>query len=101
MNKKGKPTTMRFDEEVEALIENYKGNNFSEKFHNLVYDFKKSIPDREKKLKELDDEISEKKIELKKLSDKLNKMEWLDQSIGDLKIRIQECIDAAKNCSTQ
>ena len=82
---KGSPKTMRFDTEVEKIIEEFRGNNFSEKFHNLVYHYKKTVPQREQQLKNLEKQIQEKRKKLQELNTKTQDINWLVNSMDNLK----------------
>ncbi len=61
--------SFRFDDDIMAIIEAFDGNNFSEKFDNIVkYCFIK-VPEAKAKLDDLEKQIDEKKKELIELTD--------------------------------
>ncbi len=81
---KGKPKTMRFENDIEKIIENVKGNNFSDKFHNLVRDYKETIPSRTKTLKTLESKITQKRNELNTLTNKIWEIQNVEHKIHSI-----------------
>lgn len=59
---KNQPKTMRFSSDVEEYIENFQGNNFTEKFHNLVRFCRDEEKNKTDRLHFLDKQINEKRI---------------------------------------
>lgn len=60
--------SMRFSPEMVEVIESQIGNNFSEKFENLVNRCRLELPEKERQLAELDRMISKKRNEYSRLS---------------------------------
>lgn len=57
---KSNPKTMRFDTKIEQYIESFRGNNFSDKFHNLVsyfIDEEKNLSSRIERLKNQEEKL--------------------------------------------
>jgi len=90
---KGNPKTMRFDEEVENIINNnYDGKNFSERFHNLVYDFQNKLPFLEKQKRDLQKNIDDKKNELRDLERSIYKYQRLVNNLDSVRRDIENVI---------
>ena len=87
---KSEPKTMRFEEDVEAFIMKAPGENFSEKFHNLVYWIKDKELKQKAKIAQLDKEIDEKQKRLNELQQKLNDVNWLENSFANLKRALEQ-----------
>lgn len=81
---KGLPITMRLDDEVKSLIESCEGSSFTEKFETVVHEYFRTIPEREKKLKNVESEIAVKQNELKKLTERINLARELESKIQSL-----------------
>ena len=70
---------IRLSDEIVEMIESQQGVNFTQKFENLVTRCMWELPNKEKQLAELQDEIDAKRAELRKLS--IGYMEvWRDLS---------------------
>ncbi len=94
---KGNPRTMRFDDDVEHYINSYKGNNFSERFHNLVRHFKDDEVFYEKRLTLLKKNIKETEDKLAEMNAMIRDVRWLDTALQNLKSDIKksrDCFDA-------
>lgn len=68
MARKNNIRSMRFSDEVIEMIESQQGENFSQKFENLVTRCMWELPRKEEELKRLDKEIDDKRAELRKIS---------------------------------
>lgn len=88
---KSDPKTMRFDVDVEQYIMKFAGDNFSEKFHNLVHYFMKAETDKMKQISMLDLEIKNKEKRLKELSDMLYNTNNLERKFANLKDALDNC----------
>ena len=60
--------SLRFSDELAELIERQQGQNFTEKFENLVTRCVWEVPAREKELAELERRIREKRAQLLEMS---------------------------------
>lgn len=83
----GKPNirSIRFSDELAELIDRQAGNTFTEKFENLVTRCVWELPQKEEKLKQLQEQIS---LEQKRLSDlqcAANELKQLAQDIQTVK----------------
>jgi hypothetical protein len=83
------------DDDILAIVMNYKGEGFNEKFENLVIDFKKSIPEREKYLQNLNMQIDEKLKDLKKIEERFRGLKNFEFSLDNLKRDILKITDTA------
>lgn len=88
---KSDPKTMRFQEDVESYINAQKGENFSEKFHNLVRKFKDLEPEKEKRIVYLDKEIKTREKRLQDLNDMLFKTGHIERNFKDLQRAVDGC----------
>lgn len=68
MAKKDNLKCIRLSDEMVEVIEAQQGQNFSQKFENLVTRCMWELPAKEKQLAELQDEIDAKRAELRKIS---------------------------------
>ncbi len=93
---KGKPKTMRFDEEIERYINSFSGNNFTEKFENMVRKFKDEEPHFEKRLNRLKNEIKNAESKLKEMNVIMKDTRWLNLALTNLQKdikRSRDCFD--------
>ena len=67
MGAKNNIRSIRFSDELAELIEQQQGNNFTQKFENLVTRCVWELPQKEAELARLDKEIDKRKQELKEL----------------------------------
>lgn len=70
MAKKNNIRSIRFSDELAELIDRQNGDTFTEKFENLVTKCVWELPQKEKELEQIEEEIQEKRAELKELSTK-------------------------------
>ena len=90
MAKKNNIRSMRFSDDMIEMIESQQGNNFSEKFENLVTRCMWELPEKEKKIKKLDKDIESKYRELEELGKKWRNLQ------SSLKIASQYSDDIVK-----
>ena len=83
----GKPNirSIRFSNDLAELIDRQVGNTFTEKFENLVTRCVWELPQKEKELKQIEQQIQKKKAELKEIYKKT--AEWR-QTIQDITPRL-------------
>lgn len=68
MGAKNNIRSIRFSDELAELIEQQQGNNFTQKFENLVTRCVWEMPARERELKQLEKRIREKREQLLRMS---------------------------------
>lgn len=68
MAKKNNIRSMRFSDEIIEMIESQQGENFSQKFENLVTRCMWELPQKEKQLADIEKQIDAKRQELHQLS---------------------------------
>lgn len=86
---------VRMSDDILNIVMSYKGEGFNDKFENLVIDYKKSVPEREKYLKNLNIQIDEKLKDLKKLEDRFRGLKNFEFSLDNLRRDILKITDAA------
>lgn len=64
MAQKNNIRSIRFSDEIAELIDRQAGDTFTQKFENLVTRCAWELPEKEKQLKELDEQIQQKKQQL-------------------------------------
>lgn len=74
--------SFRYSDRVAEILEKFKGNNLNEKFENLVLYCFDEVPKREKRLNEIDKEISKKLDMLRNFDRQLSELRGLEQSIS-------------------
>ncbi len=93
---KGKPKTMRFDEEIERYINSFLGDNFTDKFENMVRKYKDEEPNLERRLSRLEDEIKTAESKLQEMNGMMKDTRWLDAALTNLQKdikRSRDCFD--------
>ena len=73
MTRKNNIRSIRLSDELLELIDRQVGNNFTEKFENLVTRCVWELPQKEKELERLNQEISEKRQQLAEMSSHYSK----------------------------
>ena len=68
MDTKNNIRSIRFSDELAELIERQQGENFTQKFENLVYRCAWELPAKERELKQLEERIHEKREQLRQMS---------------------------------
>jgi len=85
--------SVRYSDEIKDIVEGIKlpdgGESFNEKFEKLCLDYKNTIPEREKALKELNKKIDEREKQLQTLNNKIHQMTELEWGIESLKEKIK------------
>lgn len=67
--------SLRMSEEVYGYIEKYRGNNFSEKFENIILDYQKKEKDIKARIK-LETQVYERRMkDFEKVCEKIRKLE--------------------------
>ncbi len=77
--------SFRYSDKVAEILEKFKGNTLNEKFENLVLYCFDEVPKREKRLKDIDNEISKKLDMLRNFNRQLEELRGLEQSITSAK----------------
>ena len=81
------------DDEILKIVMNTKGEGFNEKFERLVIEYHKSIPEREKYLQNLEQQIQSKLKILNEIENRINGLKSLDFNLDTLRrdiLRIQQ-----------
>lgn len=73
--------SIRFSDELAELIEQQEGNNFQQKFENLIRRCVQELPERQAEVKRLDDLIARKRRQLLDMGDDAKQ---LGAAINDL-----------------
>ena len=71
MATKNNNRNIRISDHMLQLIERQRGNNFTEKWENLVIRCNWELPEKEKQLKALDDQIAQKRKQLQEMNKEL------------------------------
>ena len=104
MARKNNIRSIRFSDELTELIDRQIGNNFTEKFENLVTKCVWELPQKEERIKELDEEIKrkEKKLQTAELryTKLLNQSHHLESLMRSLEYVVSEAIDDWKKIQT-
>jgi len=79
---------VRIDDEILKIVENVKGNGFNEKFENLVLDYRKTIPEREKYLQNLEQQIHSKLKTLADIEKRINGLKNIEFNLDNLRSSI-------------
>lgn len=81
--------SIRISDQMAELIDQQTGSNFTEKWENLVTRCIWELPQREKEIKQIEEEITSKRAKLRQLSDRarkyeqaLDNMKWDMQRLG-------------------
>lgn len=73
------------------------GKGFNEIFENICTDYVKTLPEREKRIRDLDQQIKSKEEYLNKLREAINNMEGLERSFNSLKTTVKNIDTAASS----
>lgn len=98
----GKPNirSIRFSDELAQLIDRQEGNSFTEKFEGLITRCVWELPQKEEELKQLQEQIDERRKELKELLLSARKLRGTLQNInarmGALEAQIEKEVDVFK-----
>ena len=98
----GKPNirSIRFSDELAELIDRQVGNSFTEKFEGLITRCVWELPQKEEELKQLQEQIDERRKELKELLLSARKLRGTLQNInarmGALEAQIEKEVDVFK-----
>lgn len=98
----GKPNirSIRFSDELAELIDRQAGNSFTEKFEGLITRCVWELPQKEEELKQLQEQIDERRKELKELLLSARKLRGTLQNInarmGALEAQIEKEVDVFK-----
>ena len=95
MSRKNNIRSIRFSDELGELIEGQPGQNFTEKFENLVTRCVWELPARKKELAELERRIQEKRAELLEMSDKARRLEATITELFPRVYDLEHAIDKA------
>ena len=97
---KGFIRSIRFSEELAELIDRQAGNSFTEKFEGLITRCVWELPQKEEELKQLQEQIDERRKELKELLLSARKLRGTLQNInarmGALEAQIEKEVDVFK-----
>ncbi len=88
---------VRMDDEILQIVEKVKADGFNAKFENLVLEYHKSIPEREKYLANLEQQIQAKLKNLSDIEKRINGLRNLEFSLDNLRRDILRITDSATN----
>lgn len=88
---------VRLEDEILNIVEKCKGNGFNEKFENLVIEYHKSVPEREKYLANLEQQIQAKLKNLSDIENRINGLRNLEFSLDNLRRDILKITDNASS----
>ena len=92
--------SIRFSDELAELIDRQAGNSFTEKFEGLITRCVWELPQKEEELKQLQEQIDERRKELKELLLSARKLRGTLQNInarmGALEAQIEKEVDVFK-----
>ena len=86
---------IRFSDELAELIERQQGQNFTEKFENLVTRCVWEVPAREKELAELERRIREKRAQLLEMSTQARELGSTINELFSKVLALESAIDNA------
>ena len=87
--------SLRFSDELAELIERQQGQNFTEKFENLVTRCVWEVPAREKELAELERRIREKRAQLLEMSTQARELGAAINELFPKVLALESAIDKA------
>ena len=87
--------SLRFSDELAELIEGQQGQNFTEKFENLVTRCVWEVPAREKELTELERRIREKRAQLLEMSAQARELGSTINELFSKVLALESAIDKA------
>lgn len=94
MAKKNNIRSIRFSDELAELIDRQIGNTFTEKFENLVTKCVWELPQKEERIRQLDEEIKRKAKKLQEAELQYTKMVGqtykLERKMKDLELAVDE-----------
>ena len=100
MTRKPNIRSIRFSDELAELIDRQAGNSFTEKFEGLITRCVWELPQKEEELKQLQEQIDERRKELKELLLSARKLRGTLQNInarmGALEAQIEKEVDVFK-----
>ncbi len=85
--KKGNIRSIRFSDELIGIIDQQVGDNFTQKFERLVYNCYMLLPEKERRLKDLEKLIEERTAELNFQRERYYK---LQRFLGTLESRMRD-----------
>ena len=95
MAQKNNIRSIRFSDELAELIERQQGQNFTEKFENLVTRCVWEVPAREKELAELERRIREKRAQLLEMSAQARELGAAINELFPKVLALESAIDKA------
>ena len=98
MARKNNIRSIRFSDELAGLIDRQVGNTFTEKFENLVTRCVWELPQKERELERLNQEISERRQQLGRMS---HTAKSLSRQLTDMSCKIMELSAAIANAQKQ
>lgn len=88
---------VRMADEILNIVEKIKGEGFNDKFEKLVLEYHKSIPEREKYLANLNQQIDSKLKDLANIEKRINGLKSIEFSLDRLRSDILRITDSATN----
>ena len=93
--------SFRYSEEINQIIENFEGNNLSEKFDRLIRHCHLLVPEAERTLQTFNDAILEKKKELSEVTRQVRVAEAIIRDLGQIKMRLESVATQAEELDGQ
>lgn len=84
--------SFRYSDEVAKILEGFDGDNMNEKFENLVLYCCRAVPEKQKKLNEMDRLLGQKRDELNKLKKKVSLVYDVMIKLESIKKRVDEIV---------
>lgn len=88
---------VRMADEILSIVEKVKGDGFNDKFEKLVLEYHKSIPEREKYLANLNQQIDSKLKDLANIEKRINGLKNIEFSLDRLRSDVLRITDSATN----
>ena len=89
--------SFRYSDEVAKILNGFEGANMNEKFEKLVLYCARAVPEKQKRLNEMDRQLAAKRDELDKLKTKVScvydimiKLETVKQRVDDVWLEAQK-----------
>ena len=93
MSKKSNIRSIRFSDELAALIEQQVGDTFTEKFTNLITKCVWELPQKEERLKQVESQIENERQQLRKMLERTRKLSMTLYDLAEKTNILKEAIE--------